>query len=179
MKAVLFSLILVCCSLKSFEQYPKWIVQFTDKNNSPYSLSVPSEFLSQKAIERRTRYNISIDSTDLPVNLSYIQQVLSAGAVTYLSQSKWLNQILIYCTDSATIQTIAALPFVLRTTPVGYLKKQYNGYERFIETVEPLTITSSIVRGAEGDTLDYGASYTRCIFTMASTCMKKDLRVME
>jgi hypothetical protein len=160
MKTVLLFTFL-CCSLVSFEQYPKWIVQFTDKNNSPFSLSKPVCIFIAKAVDRRTRYTIAIDSTDLPVDPSYIQQVLSAGVVNYLSQSKWLNQILIYCIDSATIHAIDALPFVASINPVGYVKKQDNGYQRFRETVEPLASSSSIINNTEGDTLVYGASYNQ------------------
>src|SRR4051794_1400909 len=85
----------------SFSQYTKYLVKFSDKDNSPYQFNKPLKYLSQKAINRRTRYNISLDSSDLPVNPSYISQVLAQGSVSYLSQSKWLNQILIYTTSSS------------------------------------------------------------------------------
>src|SRR5690349_3076869 len=95
----------------------KWIIQFTDKKNSPYTINNPSQFLSQKAIDRRTKYHIAIDNTDLPVNPSYIEQVVAKGAA-YLNQSKWLNQVLIYCTDTTIIHSIKTLPFVKSTTAV-------------------------------------------------------------
>ena len=47
-------------------QYGKYIIRLKDKNNTPYSLNNPSAFLSAKAIVRRDRQHISIDSTDLP-----------------------------------------------------------------------------------------------------------------
>jgi len=121
MRTVLVGVILFLSSVKLFAQYPKWIIQFTDKNNSPYSLNQPIAYLSQKAIDRRTKQQIPIDSTDLPVNSSYIQQVLAKGNVTYLSQAKWMNQILIYCTDNATIDAINQLPFVKKTQAIGFL----------------------------------------------------------
>lgn len=67
-------------------------VGFTDKNNTAYSLSAPDQFLSQRAILRREKQNIAIDSFDLPVNSNYISQVLGLG-VTYVHASKWLNGI--------------------------------------------------------------------------------------
>ena len=101
----------LCFANAAFCQNTKWIIQFTDKNNSSYSLNNPSQFLSQKAINRRTKFHIAIDNTDLPVNPSYIQQVVAKGTA-YLNQSKWLNQILVYCSDSAIIDSINTLPFV-------------------------------------------------------------------
>jgi hypothetical protein len=100
-------------------QYPKWIVQFKDKSNSPYKFSNPTAYLSTKALQRRHRYNIAIDSADLPVTPLYIRFVVNQGPVKYLSQSKWLNQILIYCTNSATINAIRNLPFVKSVQPIG------------------------------------------------------------
>src|SRR5215831_2620723 len=65
-----FIILFAACvvNTKAFTQYPKLIVQFTDKKNSPYRLDKPAQYLSQKAIQRRKRYDIAIDSTDLPVN---------------------------------------------------------------------------------------------------------------
>ncbi|HKI88581.1 MAG TPA: hypothetical protein VKA38_06090, partial [Draconibacterium sp.] len=54
-------------------------VAFTDKNNTPYSLSNPQEYLSERAIQRRQTQDIKIDSLDLPVNQNYIDQVLRPG----------------------------------------------------------------------------------------------------
>ena len=101
------------------QQYPKYVVVFKNKNNTPYKLNKPHEYLSTKAIQRRQNYNIDLDSSDLPVNPSYISQVLAQGAVSYLSQSKWLNQILIYTTSQATVNDIKNLSFVQSLNPVG------------------------------------------------------------
>jgi hypothetical protein len=38
----------------------KYWIQFTDKNNSPFSINSPEQFLSSKAIARRTKSQISI-----------------------------------------------------------------------------------------------------------------------
>src|SRR5215218_8142523 len=122
MRVVITVIIFFAGSTQLFAQYPKWIIQFTDKNNSPYSLNDPSAYLSQKAIERRTKQSIVIDSNDLPVNPGYIEQVLAKGNVTYLSQAKWLNQILIYCKDNAAIDAINQLPFVKTSQSIGLLK---------------------------------------------------------
>ncbi len=88
-----------------------WVVRFTDKNNSPYSVSNPSQFLSQKAIERRTKHNISITQEDIPVNQVYIDSVLAKGA-TYINRSKWMNWVQVKVTDTTIMPSFLSLPFV-------------------------------------------------------------------
>ena len=155
--------LLIVCTIFLFaaetkaQQYPKLVVVFKNKNNSPYSLSNPSQYLSQRAIDRRTRYSIALDSTDLPVNPSYIQQVLAQGPVTYLSQSKWLNQALVYCTDNATISAIAALPFVSSVAAIGNFAGSTSTQDRFKETVKPLALTEKTTGATE--LYNYGNSY--------------------
>jgi serine protease AprX len=96
----------------------KYWIRFTDKNNSPYSLSHPEEFLSQKTIERRIRNGVTLDSTDLPVNQSYIDGVLSAGPCWLHHKSKWFNSITIFLVDSLVINSIMELPFVAEVRSV-------------------------------------------------------------
>jgi serine protease AprX len=160
MKASLIVITFFYFAVDGFSQYPKWVIQFTDKNNSPYTVSNPAAYLSKRAIERRTRYNIPIDTTDLPVNPSYIQQVISKAGVTYLSQSKWLNQVLISCNDSATVAAISLLPFVKATSPVGFFAASRNDLQpnRFEEVIAPAIASSSLVASTTGDTIQYGTS---------------------
>jgi len=86
-------------------------VQFTDKNNSPFSLSRPSEFLSERAVARRSAYGIACDSTDLPVNTAYIQQLRNSG-ITVHSWSKWMNGVTVLLTDSSLMSQVRGLSFV-------------------------------------------------------------------
>ncbi|MFW6309474.1 MAG: S8 family serine peptidase [Prolixibacteraceae bacterium] len=84
---------------------------FTDKNNSPYSLSQPEEYLSERAIQRRIKQRIPMDSLDLPVNSTYINQVLDLDA-EFIHASKWLNGVTVQAlTDSFEIEVLQ-LPFV-------------------------------------------------------------------
>jgi len=86
-------------------------VQFTDKNHTPYSLSRPGEFLSERAVARRASFGLSCDSTDLPVNPSYIQQMKDLGVPVHNS-SKWMNGITVFLSDSGLISRVRGLPFV-------------------------------------------------------------------
>lgn len=102
--------LLATTTFSSWAQKYYW-VGFADKNETPYSLSFPEDYLSERALLRRAKQNISIDSLDLPPNPNYIQQVLALGA-EYIHSSKWLNGITVY-SEKDSFQIIAEkLPFV-------------------------------------------------------------------
>lgn len=93
----------------------KYFISFTDKNNSPYSIDNPSEFLSQRAIDRRINQGIAIEESDLPVNPAYLQGVAETGA-TIINPTKWLNGVTIYTTDPGVLDAINELPYVAGIT---------------------------------------------------------------
>lgn len=103
----------------SHAQFTRYIVKLTDKGSNPFSISNPIQYLTQRSIDRRTRYNIAIDSTDLPITPRYIDSIKMAGAVTILNTSKWLNQVAIQTSDAAALAKINSFPFVIATAPVG------------------------------------------------------------
>lgn len=88
-------------------------LHLTDKNQSPYSISRPEEFLSQRAIDHKNRYFIPITEEDLPINPQYKQQICAINSdIRILTESKWQNTVVIYCPDSLVLTTVKALPFV-------------------------------------------------------------------
>lgn len=99
-------------------EFHRYVIEFTDKNGSPFSTSDPAAFLSQRAIDRRIRYHIPVTENDLPVNPAYISQVEDLG-VKVLNRSKWLNSISIETEDSALLAAVNALPFVKSSYPVA------------------------------------------------------------
>jgi subtilisin family serine protease len=86
-------------------------VSLKDKSATKYSLERPQEFLSQKAIDRRTRQCLPIDSTDLPVCAAYVKAVKRCG-VRVLVTGKWDNFVTISCNNPKLVDKIKALPFV-------------------------------------------------------------------
>ena len=56
-------------------QFTRYIVKLKNKGGNPFSLSTPTAYLSQRAIDRRTRFGIAVDSTDLPVTPAYVTQM--------------------------------------------------------------------------------------------------------
>ncbi len=111
-------LILLCFTNFLFADSYYFFVQFKDKNNSPYSLDNPAAYLSSKSIQRRSEQQIAIDSTDLPVNATYINQVVNQG-VSFHSSSKWMNGITVITNDSSLMGLIRPLSFVKRVEYTG------------------------------------------------------------
>jgi serine protease AprX len=101
---------IVLCSINVKAQKFYW-VGFTDKNKTKYSLSAPEEYLSDRAIQRRVRQNIAIDSLDLPVNQKYIVEVLKMGS-KFIHSSKWLNGITVKAETDSFETEVSKLPFV-------------------------------------------------------------------
>ena len=89
----------------------KYFVSFTDKANNEFTLSAPEEFLSTKAIERRTKYNIALSEEDLPVSTFYLDSLKKMG-VHILWPSKWLNGAIIETYNTTLIDTIDRVSFI-------------------------------------------------------------------
>lgn len=87
-----------------------WIV-FKDKVGTEYSINHPEQFLSEKAIERRTKQNIKITNQDLPLSKVYIDAVSAAG-VQILSKSKWFNAVYVKSSNPNSIELIELMSFV-------------------------------------------------------------------
>ncbi len=109
-------LILVLLSQEIWAQVGpnRYIVYFSDKDNTPYSVDQPAEYLSDRAIQRRASQGIAINETDLPVDPNYVQMVRDLGDVEVLAQLKWFNAILIKTFDPAVLQGISELESVDR-----------------------------------------------------------------
>lgn len=89
----------------------RYRVYLTDKENNPYSLKRPEEFLSKKALARRKKFGIKVDWADLPVTPDYVAY-LQRHFGRILHVSKWNNTAVIETTDSARALTLPSLTFV-------------------------------------------------------------------
>jgi len=105
-------IIIVLCADFIQAQNFNYFVKFTDKNNSSFSVSSPEEFLSSRAISRRSRHQIAITEEDLPVNSTYILGVEAVGNVSVRQSSKWFNGVLIQAT-SGDAELVKLLPYVI------------------------------------------------------------------
>lgn len=85
-----------------------FVISLRDKNENEYSITRPNEFLSEASLARRTKQQIVVEESDLPVSKSYIEQLKNAGAeISHIS--KWLNRVVI---KTENISHIASFPFV-------------------------------------------------------------------
>lgn len=89
----------------------KYRLSLKDKAATEYSLDRPEEFLSPRAIERRARQHLPIDSTDLPVCREYVDEICRQG-VRVVAKGKWENFVTVACNDTAQAERLARLPFV-------------------------------------------------------------------
>jgi hypothetical protein len=120
-------------------------VQFANKNSSPYSLSTPSAYLSQRALDRRLALSIPIDSTDLPVNPSYLSQIKNLG-IQVQCTSKWMNAATLLLADTSKMSQVRALSFVK--------KVQYTG-------LRSAALPVSQKMKSETETFNYGSATTQ------------------
>ena len=132
----------------------KYWIQFSDKDNTPYSIAQPESFLSPRAITRRERQGIAITQRDLPVDPEYIAQVRATGA-EMLSVSKWMNAITFRTLDNAVLQQVLALPFVVNSMPVGKQKSAASEWSKWDEIAVAKSIEVPI------KVTDYGTAFNQ------------------
>lgn len=150
-----------------FTQNSRHIIRFANKGTSSFSLQAPLSYLSQKSINRRTRQKIQTDSTDLPVNPAYIDSLKNVPNVVVISNSKWLNQVLIRTSDSAALTRIRQFPFVkfamaiaLKAKPQEtIIQKQFT--ESVVELPERPLLNSRQRETKVLDTIAYGNTYAQ------------------
>lgn len=90
-KLLIFILFLSVNSL--FAQTEDAWVYFKDKPSEKQFMSAPLKMLTQRALDRRMRYNISLDFKDVPVEATYVLQIKNAEGIKILARSKWLNAL--------------------------------------------------------------------------------------
>ena len=88
-----------------------------DLVHTPFSVNRPSEFLSQRSIDRRKRQGIPVDLTDLPVAPAYEQQVTEAG-IEIVGKSKWNNTLLIRIHKDKELRKLEGLEFITKMKKV-------------------------------------------------------------
>jgi len=162
--AFFFSALLLFC-FSAYGQNPNcYRITFSDKNNSPYSIGRPEEFLSPRAIAKRERFNIPVTEQDLPVNPQYIEAILnfSHEPSQIISKSKWDNSVVIFYPETESCHGIISdmlnhLSFVIDTLPVAYYKLPFRTEEfsKEKEIYQPQTSNSMLSSSCD---YDYGKS---------------------
>ena len=158
MKRIVLLLFLYSISNITYSQ-SRYIVFFKDKNNSPYSLTNPSAFLSQRAIDRRSNQGIGLDNTDLPVSPTYLSGVSGTGA-QLINATKWFNGVTVWATGPQ-LAAINGLPYVSNVVFAGIISnspdKKFKE-EKFRIPCNPETNSTLRTSG-----FNYGQSFNHCI----------------
>ncbi len=100
----------------SFSQ-EKMIVFFKDKSATKIN---NTDFLSSKAIERRTLKSIEVDEYDLPIDVNFLNSISSVATIE--KTSKWLNAIVI-TTSLSPENLLTQFSFIERIVPINTAMK--------------------------------------------------------
>jgi serine protease AprX len=127
---------------------PRYLILFKDKINSTYSVDKPTEFLSQRAVDRRKKQNIAITTNDFPVNAGYLFAIRQIGAKV-IYPTRWFNGALVEASDAQLAQ-IKAMPFykgIELNLPVANITSKSPGIARTAATHQKLGTTEDIDYG--------------------------------
>ena len=118
----------------------RYAVFFKYKPQQEFSLANPSQFLTSKALQRRDREKLALDSLDLPVAASYLQGIRPA-IVELLYSSKWLNAAVVVA-DTTGKKWMEALPYVEKVNWIakGFIPKE--GNRQFSQILNPWEVDS-------------------------------------
>lgn len=95
----------------------KYRIRLKDKANTEYALDAPQAFLSERAIERRKRQQLPLDTTDLPVSRRYVDELRAIGARPVVT-SRWNNTVVVEVTDTLCMERVSTFPFVTEVKKV-------------------------------------------------------------
>jgi serine protease AprX len=164
-KTIIFACLLFSITNELLAQFPgKYWVKFKDKNFSPYSVGIPSAYLSARSIARRANQGIGTDITDIPVNQTYINQVNATGAQVF-QRSKWMNAAVVIINNASQLSAINSLTCVLSSAPVGKYIKTKSEEELSVNAITPSSNKQSSV-----SSYSYGPSFTQ-VNQIGADCM--------
>ena len=118
-------------------------VYLRDKAGCKYSLKHPEKFLSAKALARRARQHLTVDSTDLPLSARYVAALRKNG-MQVVGGSRWNNTVLVASATTDVEVRLRALPFV-----TGVLKVFASPDS--INTVTPYTMVKDTTPATPGN----------------------------
>lgn len=157
MKNKIILMLLLLSSVYAFAQTPTcYRIYLHDKNNTNYNVHLPHQFLSQRALAKRAKFAIPITEEDLPISQQYVNAILSLDDnIRVLTQSKWMNTVVVYCPNNNIVSTFSTLPFVDSILPVAcYVLNNAN----IVNSNENEYFDNSIVSALQTRDYNYGSS---------------------
>lgn len=142
-------------------KYYIWRYTLKDKQGSSYSLEHPGRWLSHKAVERRKRQGLTVDSTDLPVSAKYLRQMenslsqrqpgekRSKAEWVIVGTSRWNNTVLVRANDSTLLRRLSSLDCITKSQCVWTSPDSIDRYVKHIyhETFNPWDSVPGVIYG--------------------------------
>jgi len=135
-----------------------YFVSFIDKPESERLIKNPSDFLSQKALDRRKKYSVVIDEKDIPVNKDYLD-ALTKFPVKYHGSSKWLNGAIISTEKSWLSDSIKNLRFVSSVIYIGKYTTEPSKEQNINKSLNSITTPIQEYEYETGSEEYYGKSF--------------------
>lgn len=95
-----------------------YFVEFKDKPGATSRMYQPKDYLSLRAIERRTTNRVPLSENDIPPDSAYLARLSSMPLLMY-GNSRWLNGALVLSDSKIMEDSVKRLPFVDEITYVG------------------------------------------------------------
>lgn len=117
----------------SYSQEDAW-VYFKDKPDASTQLNTPLNFLTQRALDRRTNQGIALNENDVPIYQPYIDGITAASGITVMAKSKWLNCLHI----RGNVDDINALTLLAFVNHVHFADTSLNSKRPTPRTIVPI-----------------------------------------
>jgi len=148
--------VLLTSLIPLYAQEAQYMVFFTDKADTQYSVDQPEAFLSERAIARRAKFNIPVEESDLPVNESYVEQLVTLGAEVFY-RTRWMNGVLVQLSIEE-LEEVRKLSFVGKTEMVkprarGARKKSGSSIGSSRKLKDPLKENNQLLNVLQNDML--------------------------
>lgn len=95
----------------------RYAIHYLYKPQTLYDIDRPGDLVSQRAIDRRVKGGILMDSTDLPVSPKYVEEISPLVESIYY-HSKWLNASVVVAT-AEQVEKLSGMPFIEKVELVG------------------------------------------------------------
>lgn len=111
-------ILMILLTFPALGKVNRYVVFFTDKVGNPYSIDRPEEFLSSRALQRRSNQNIDISTNDLPVSDAYLEALNNMDEIDVYFPTKWMNAVLVEM-DESRFEELVAMPFINKVVYVA------------------------------------------------------------
>lgn len=151
------NLLLLCllsstCVVQAQDKYA-YFLQLDTKTSTLSDI----ENLSDKALDRRKKFGIPLNTTDLPVDRIKIDQLSQDTSIQILYTLKWLNAVVIETTKT-DMSSIESLPFVVEAQYVG-VTKDHNSAAKSSFSTPVLKLKNNAITPSKLTQKDYGVAY--------------------